>query len=86
MTTATIGAHRPAESRWTPARRELTRWRAKTANATRAAAARAMDFRRAVLTVTGFGFVDASAYQVTVGVGLLVTGASVLVLEWLTSE
>lgn len=86
MTTATLGAHRPSESRWTPARRELSRWRTKVADAGRTAASRAMDLRRAALTVTGLGLVDASAYRVTTGVGLLVTGTSILVLEWLTSD
>lgn len=86
MTTATLGAHRPAESRWTPARRELARWRTRTTKTIRDAALRAAGLRRVALTVTGLGLVDTSAYHVTVGVGLLVTGTSVLVLEWLTSD
>jgi hypothetical protein len=51
-----------------------------------AAAGRAASLRQIALTVTGLALVDASAFQATTGAGLLVTGGSVLVLEWLTSD
>lgn len=87
MSSITVGAHsRPAGNRWTGGRRTLTAWRRRAAEAGTAVAAHASRMRQPALTVTGLGLVDASAFQVGIGLGLLVTGASALVLEWLTSS
>lgn len=81
MTTATIGAHsRPAEARWANTRRTLAAWRRRSAGA-----ATALWHRHGspALTISGLTCIDASAYQVNLGIGLLVTGISGLVLgEW----
>lgn len=42
--------------------------------------------RRPVLTTAGLGCMAAAGYQVSVGVGLLVTGAACLIFEWATSD
>jgi hypothetical protein len=87
LSSITVGAHsRPAPNRWNQACKALASWRTAAARTASAAAGRVATMRQAALTVTGLGLVDAAAYQVTTGVGLLATGASVLVLEWLTND
>jgi len=87
MTTASLAAHRQlARNRWQPARRGFTAWRRNAGIKAKQVATRAVGWRRAALTVTGLGLVDASAFHLGSGAGLLATGASVLVFEWLSSS
>jgi hypothetical protein len=91
MTTASLAAHRqPVQNRWQPARRGFTVWRRKTGLAVKRVTARAVGYRRATLTLTAFGLIDDAAFQIGyghagTGIGLLVTGISVLIFEWLVS-
>lgn len=85
MTTASIGSHtRPATSRLAPARAAFAAWRRKAGVTTAQVATRAAGLRRAVLTVAGFGFVDAAAYEAHLIAGLVATGVSLWLLEWLS--
>lgn len=85
MTTASIGAHtRPDASRLAPARAAFAAWRRKAGTATAQAATQAAKLRRAALTVAGFGFVDAAAYEAHLIAGLVATGVSLWLLEWLS--
>lgn len=87
MTTASLAAHRqPVQNRWQPARRGFTNWRRRAGVKLQHAVAGATRLRRGALTVTGLGLVDASAFHLGSGAGLLATGASVLVFEWLSSS
>ena len=87
MSSLTVGAHsRPRTDRWTGIRQAWAVVADVAAAAGHAVADRAARARQAVLTITGLGFVDAAAYQVTLGVGLASTGVSLLLLEYLTSE
>jgi hypothetical protein len=85
MTTASLCAHtRQPVKRWTPAREGFAAWRRKAGAATAQVAARAAGLRRTALTVAGFGFVDAAAYEVGLIAGLVSTGVSLWLLEWLS--
>jgi len=53
--------------------------------ATMASAARHR-LRRPALVIGGLGCMDAAAYQGPLWLGLVVTGASLWVLEWLTGD
>jgi hypothetical protein len=87
MSSITVGAHsRPTPNRWNQTRKTLASWRTAAARSAASIAGHVSSLRQVTLTVTGLGLVDAAAYQTTTGVGLLVTGASLLVLEWLTSD
>lgn len=87
MSSITVGAHsRPAPGRWAAARKVLTTWRETAARTASSAAGRAQTMRQAALTVSGLALIDASAYSLGTGAGLLTTGASLLVLEYLTSD
>jgi len=87
LSTASIGAHsRPVEPRWPAARTALASARSRTARAVESARTRLWSLRRAALTVGGFACIDAAAFQVNAGTGLLATGASALVLEWLGED
>jgi hypothetical protein len=43
-------------------------------------------YRRPALTISGLACVSAAAYQVDLGVGLLVTGLMCLVFEWVGGD
>lgn len=87
MSTASIGAHsRPAEPRWPAARKTWADVKRRTAEAAGTARARAWSLRRAALTIGGFACIDAAAFQVNIGTGLLATGISALVLETLGED
>lgn len=87
MTTASLAAHRqPVQNRWQPAQRKFTAWRRQAGIKAQRVIAGASKLRRGTLTLTGFGLVDASAFHLGSGAGLLATGASVLVFEWLSSN
>lgn len=86
MTVGTTLPPRNATSpqrRWRTARSDLTRaWAsiAKTAGEAR------RRYRRPSLVVSGFGCIDAAAYQLGLGWGLLVTGLSLLAFEAIGGE
>lgn len=76
----------PASSslRWLTGARRTVSSAAKRAT-TVATAARSR-YRRPALVVASFGCIDAAAYQVALGVGLLVTGLSLFVFEMLGGD
>ena len=91
MSSITVGAHsRPPQGRWASARRAIAGVRATAADAWARSAARSPGWLRRmspVLSIGGMACVDVSAYQVNLGVGLLVTGISGLTLgEWFGTE
>jgi len=87
MSTASIGAHsRPDESRWSAARKTLAAVGSRAANAAAGTRARLWSLRQAALGVAGLACIDGSAYQVNLGIGLLVTGGSLLLLGWLGED
>jgi hypothetical protein len=86
MTTASLGAHsRPPASRWASARIHLAAWRHKAGVAVKRAAAatvsRRTTVRQLTMTAAGFGVLDAASYQANLGVGLAVTGVSILLFN-----
>jgi len=91
MSSLSVGAHsRQQPTRWAPARQGFASWRRKAGLAIARNSQRITGFRRLSLTVGGFVCVDASAFQlgaghISAGVGLLTTGVSAFVFEYLAS-
>jgi hypothetical protein len=80
MSAISVGAHsRPAPPRWETSRQLVAKWWQASARATAGAASR---LRHPVMTVSGLACIDAAAFQVNVGTGLLTTGVSILLYEW----
>lgn len=87
MSTASLGAHsRPDRSRWSAARKTLAAAGTRAAKAAATTRARLWSLRQAVLGVAGLACIDGSAFQVNEGIGLLVTGGSLLLLGWLGED
>lgn len=87
MSTASIDSHsRPAGSRGAAARKTLTAIGKRAANAAATTHARLWSLRQAALGVGGLACIDGSAYQVSLGIGLLTTGVSLLLLGWLGED
>lgn len=85
MTTTTFGVHtRPAAGRTAAARAALKTWHLKAGATAGRIATRAAGMRRAALTVGGFGFIDAGIYRTGLIAGLVATGVSLWLLEWLS--
>lgn len=80
----------PLDSRGTADKRRWTVARDALANGVRRGVAMVSAarhrYRRPALTIAGFGCIDAAFYQVGWFAGLLVTGLSVLVFEWLGGD
>lgn len=80
MSAISVGAHsRPAPPRWQTTRRNVTKWWQASAKAVIGASAR---LRHPAMTVSGLACIDAAAFQVNAGTGLLTTGLSILLYEW----
>lgn len=87
MSAVSVGTHsRPTRPRVAAARKALTAARKRAAGAAAATQARMWSLRQAVLGVAGCAFVDGSAYQVNLGMGLLTTGVSLWLLGWLSED
>lgn len=87
MSAVSISAHsRPEPSRWAATRKTLAAIGKRAADATAATQSRLWSLRQAALGIGGLACIDGSAYQVNTGTGLLVTGASLLLLGWLGED
>lgn len=81
MSSSTIAPPRTAprtHRRWQDARTALAQVAARTAKMASEARHR---YRRPSLVISGFGCIDAAAYQLGLGWGLLITGLSFLAFE-----